>query len=66
MKRLLLILMVFGVLLFSTTEGWSAEPDKDQICLFGTSNSHSAVLGQCSDAYGSGNYKTALREWEPL
>ena len=66
MKRLLPVLMGFVVLLLSSTEGWSAEPDKDQLCLLGTEHSHSAVLGKCSDAYETGNYETALRDWETL
>ena len=66
MKRLLPVLMGFVVLLLSSTEGWSAEPDKDQLCLLGTEHSHSAVLGKCSDAYETGNYETALRDWGTL
>ena len=43
------------------------EPEPVQgFCLAGTKHSHSPVSGQCSDAYESGNYTTALHEWEPL
>ena len=66
MKRLLPVLMGFAFLLFNAGEGWSSEPDKDQLCLLGTEHSHSAVLGKCSDAYETGNYETALRDWETL
>jgi len=66
MKRLLPVLMGFALLLLSSTEGWNAEPDKEQLCLAGTKHSHSPVLGKCSDAYESKNYETARREWEPL
>ena len=60
-KRLAACLIIVTVLALTHT-GRSAEPDNNQFCLLGTEHSHSAVSGQCSDAYGSGNYKTALQE----
>ena len=65
MKRLLPILVTLTVLLGSSGEGWSAEPDKG-VCLAGTKHSHAAVMGKCSDPYESENYETALQEWNPL
>ena len=40
--------LILVVLLFSPTEGWSADFEKGL------------------DAYDSGDYATALREWKPL
>ena len=57
--------LTVAVLLGSAGMSSSTEPVKD-FCLAGTKHSHSPVSGQCSDAYESGNYTTALREWEPL
>ena len=48
MKRLLPVLIVFGVLLGSTGESFSADAQKGL------------------DAYKSGDYATALREWRPF
>ena len=48
MKRLLPVLMVFGVFLLSAGAGWSADFQKGL------------------DAYKSGDYATALREWRPF
>ena len=48
MKRLLPVLMVFGVFLLSAGAGWSADFQKGL------------------DAYKSGDYATAPREWKPL
>ena len=59
------ILVTLAVLLGIAGVYWSAEPDKG-FCLAGTIHSHAAEMGKCSDAYESGNYKTALQEWKPL
>ena len=64
MKRLLLALLGFALLLLFSTKGWSAKPDKDRFCLAETEHSHSAVLGQCSEAYEAEYYEIALQEWE--
>ena len=66
MTRLLPILLTLAVFLFLTTEGWSAESDKNRLCLSGTEHSHYAIMNRCSDSYDKGDYATALREWRPL
>jgi hypothetical protein len=66
MKRTLAtVCLALAVLLGNTGISWSAEPIK-AYCLLGTKHSHSPIAGQCSDAYESGDYATALREWKPL
>jgi TPR repeat protein len=57
--------LTLAVLLGSAGMSWGAETVKGY-CLAGTKHSHSPVSGQCSAAYESGNYTTALREWKPL
>ena len=56
--------IVFALSVGATQSVWSAEPVRGY-CLSGTKHSHYPITGQCSSAYESGNYKTALREWEP-
>jgi TPR repeat protein len=66
MKRsLTTICVTLFILLGSAGMSGSTEPIKDY-CLLGTKHSHSPIAGQCSDAYESGDYATALREWKPL
>ena len=66
MKRTLAtVCLALAVFLGNTGISWSAEPIK-AYCLLGTKHSHSPIAGQCSDAYESGDYATALREWKPL
>ena len=66
MKRsLTTICVTLFILLGSAGMSGSTEPIKDY-CLLGTKHSHSPIAGQCSDAYKSGDYATALREWKPL
>ena len=66
MKRTLAtVCLALAVLLGNTGISWSAEPIK-AYCLLGTKHSHSPIAGQCSDAYKSGEYATALREWKPF
>tara|TARA_B110000263_G_C15195732_1_gene458232 strand:- start:295 stop:948 length:654 start_codon:yes stop_codon:yes gene_type:complete len=66
MKRsLTTICVTLFILLGSAGMSGSTEPIKDY-CLLGTKHSHSPIAGQCSDAYESGDYATAHREWKPL
>jgi len=66
MKRTLAtVCLALAVFLGNTGISWSAEPIK-AYCLLGTKHSHSPIAGQCSDAYESGDYATAYREWKPL
>jgi uncharacterized protein len=59
------ICLSIAVFLGSAGVSWSAEP-VEGYCLTGTTLSHSPIAGKCSDAYESGDYATALREWIPL
>jgi hypothetical protein len=59
------ICLTIVVLLGSAGVSWSAEP-VNGYCLAGTKHSHSPIAGKCSDAYESGDYATALREFKPL
>jgi TPR repeat protein len=66
MRRLTATICLSVAVLFGTAGmSSSAEPIKGY-CLSGTKHSHSPVSGQCSAAYESGKYTTALREWKPL
>ena len=65
MESNVILCLTFMVFLGSASVSAGADPVKDA-CLLGTTHSHSAVFGQCSDTYESGNYETALYEWEPL
>ena len=53
------------VLLGSAGLSASAETIKG-FCLTGTKHSHSPIADKCSASYKKGDYKTALREFQPL
>ena len=65
MKRLLLVLIVFGVSLGSVGVTASTEPVKG-FCLSGIKHAHAPVSGKCSRSYESGDHGTALCKLTPL
>ena len=66
MRNLIVTLcLTLAVLLGSTGDVWSVEPNEHQYCLSGTKHSHYAIRGVCSSAYETGAYATALSEWKP-